>query len=152
MCLCNSKHPVTAGKNYINNSRDRPDSPYPGTRGARGDWSRAGRRALQGHPQAWGPAGQPTLWPGASALTRMEWLANTPPARGVRGPPDIWVGETLSRAQRVRANREGGEDMLGRGGVGWVWVRTGWDRAGGVLNGLEKKMKAGRRKERIRVG
>lgn len=32
MCLCNSKHLVTAGKDYINNSRMRPDWPCPGAR------------------------------------------------------------------------------------------------------------------------
>lgn len=34
MCLYNSKHLVTTGKDYINNSRDRPASLYPGAPGA----------------------------------------------------------------------------------------------------------------------
>lgn len=120
-CVCsNSKHPVTAGKNYINNSRDRAWLAIPRNPWRHGDGvGRAGGHC-RGIPR---PEGQRDGSHCAHSThshqngTAGKHFSLQPERRSSR---DLG-GWDLSRSQGWGQTGEG-EDMLGRGGVGWVWL------------------------------
>lgn len=126
MCLCNSKHLVTGGKDYINNGQDRPDALYPGAvwpslgmeEGKQEVTSRASQslRAREtAHTLASGHLLSPE-WNGWQTFLQTETQCPLETSEGYTDPRQSPGG---------RATRGGRGEKLGRGWSSWFGLESG---------------------------